>query len=80
VKQVQLREAEATLSTLVRDASRGEASIITRDGKPQAVIVGIEEWNRLRDVPSFGQLLTSTPLDPDILATRDTTPLRDPEL
>ena len=80
MRQVQLREAEASLSELVQDASRGEAAIITRDGKPQAVIIGIEEWNRLRDIPSFAQLLTSIPVDRDDLPTRDTTPLRDPEL
>ena len=80
MRQVQLGEAKATLSALVQAASRGQAAVITHDGKPQAVIVGIEEWNRLRDVRSFGQLLTSIPLDENDLPPRDRTPLRCPKL
>ena len=80
MKEVQLREAQATLSALVDDAARGNTSIITRDGKPTAVLLGIDEWNRVRQVPSFGSLLGSAPLEPDDLDPRDPTPLRDPDL
>ena len=80
MKTVQLREAKARLSSLVADAAQGESSLITRHGKPQAVILGIHEWNRLRDVPSFGHLLTSAPLDDEDLPARNSTPLRDTEL
>ena len=57
--EVQLRDAKARLSALVEGAAHGETAIITRYGKPRAVILGVDEWNRLRPVPSFGRLLLS---------------------
>ena len=80
MREVQLRDAKATLSALVEKAAHGEAVVITRRGKPRAVILGIEEWNRLRDVPSFGRLLLSAPLEDAELPPRDTTPMRDAAL
>ena len=80
MKEVQLREAKAKLSALVEDAAQGRTAVITRHGKPQAVIVGIEEWNRLSDVPSFGQLLSTAPLDDGDLPPRYTSPPRDAAL
>ena len=77
--RVQLREAKAKLSALVDSAARGEGAIITRRGQPQAVILGVEEWQRLRDVPSFGRLLASIPLEDGDLDQRDTSPPRDLE-
>ena len=79
MKTVQLREAKAKLSSLVTDAAQGQNALITRHGKPQAVILGIDEWNRLRDIPSFGHLLTSAPLDDEDLPARNSTPLREPK-
>ena len=76
MKQVQLRDAKARLSTLVEDAAHGQSAVITRHGKPRAVILGIDEWNRLRDVPSFGRLLASAPLDDGDLPPRDASPAR----
>lgn len=80
MRQVQLREAKAKLSALVEDAAQGQAAVITRHGKPQAVILGIDEWNRLRDVPSFGRLLASAPLHDGVLPPRDASPPRDAAL
>ena len=80
MRKVQLRDARATLSALVEKAAHGEAAVITRRGKPRAVILGIEEWNRLRTVPSFGRLLLSAPLEDADLPPRDTTPMRDAAL
>ncbi len=77
MREVQLRDAKATLSALVEKAAHGEASVITRRGKPRAVILGIKEWTRLRDVPSFGRLLLSAPLEDADLPPRDATPMRD---
>ncbi len=77
MREVQLREAKATLSALVEQAAHGETAVITRHGKPRAVIVGIDEWNRLRDVPSFGRLLVSAPLEEGDLPPRDMSPSRD---
>lgn len=77
MRKVQLRDAKAALSAVVDDAVRGNASVITRHGKPAAVILGFEEWERLSRVPSFGRLLMSAPLQPADLPERDETPLRD---
>ncbi len=80
MRQVQLREAKARLSALVDGAARGEAAVITRHGKPRAVILGIDEWNRLRKVPSFGRLLLASELEDGDLPPRDTAPPRDAAL
>lgn len=80
MRKVQLRDAKAKLSALVESAAQGRAAVITRHGKPRAVIVGIDEWNRLQDVPSFGRLLSSAPLEHGDLPARDVSPPRDTAL
>ena len=77
MREVQLREAKAKLSALVEDAAQGEAAVITRHGKPRAVILGIGEWNRLNRVPSFGRLLLASGLEDEDLPSRDASPPRD---
>lgn len=76
MREIQLRDAKATLSAIVAEAVRGEPSIVTRHGKPQAVVLGFEEWERLLLVPSFGRLLMSAPIEPGDLPDRDGSPLR----
>jgi len=80
MREIQLREAKATLSSVVDDAVRGEASIITRHGKPEAVVIGFDDWKRLSSVPSFGRLLMSAPVEPGDLPERDRSPMREFEL
>ena len=80
MREIQLREAKASLSAVVDDAVRGEPAIITRHGKREAVILSFEEWQRLSQVPSFGRLLMAAPISPDDLPERDRTPLRAPDL
>ena len=77
VQEIQLRDAKATLSSVVDGAIRGEPSIITRHGKPEAVVVSFEEWQRLSAVPSFGRLLMSAPVEITEISERNQTPLRD---
>ncbi len=77
MREIQLRAAKATLSAVVDDAVRGVPSVITRHGRPEAVLVGFAEWQRLANVPSFGRLLMSAPLDADDTFGRDKTPPRD---
>jgi len=48
MRQIQLRAAKAALSAVVDDAAHGNASVITRHGKPAAVIVGYDEWQYRR--------------------------------
>jgi antitoxin Phd len=80
MREIQLRDAKASLSAVVDNAIRGEPSIITRHGKPEAVILSFDEWQRLSHVPSFARLLMSAPLEPGDLPERDSAPLRDIEL
>jgi prevent-host-death family protein len=68
MREVQLKNAKATLSAVVNHVARGEPSIITRHGKPEAVVLGFADWERLSRVPSFGRLLTPE---------RNRSPLRD---
>ncbi len=76
MREIELKDAEASLSSLVDGATRGEPSIITRDGKPEAVVVGFEEWEHLTHVPSFGQILMSAPIGAKDLPRRDRKPIR----
>lgn len=80
MRTIQLRDAKACLSAVVDDAVSGEPSVITRHGKPAAVVLSFEEWQRLSRVPSFGRLLMSAPLEAGDLPERDVSPLRDPAL
>ena len=70
MREIQLRDAKATLSAVVDQARQGEPSIITRHGRPEAVVLGFEEWQRLSQVPSFGRLLMEARLEPDDVADR----------
>jgi prevent-host-death family protein len=76
MREIRLKDAKASLSLLVDDATRGEPSIVTRYGKPEAVIVGFEEWERLIHVPSFGRLLMSAPIAAKDLPRRNRKPIR----
>lgn len=77
--EMPLKEAEARLSDLVEAASQGAPSMITRDGKPAAVVLGYEEWQRLSGKPSFVDLLLACPIrEGDAhLFERDQSPPRD---
>jgi prevent-host-death family protein len=77
LREIQLRDAKASLSAIVDDVTRGESALITRHGKPTAVLMGYREWQRLAQVPSFVRLLAAAPLEPGDLPERDQTPLRD---
>lgn len=76
MRELQLREAKATLSAVVDDAQRGEPSIITRHGRPAAVVLSFADWQRLSEVPSFGRLLMAAPLDEGDLPSRSDAPMR----
>jgi antitoxin Phd len=77
VKELQFRDAKANLSAVVDEAVQGEEFIITRHGRPEAVLIGFEEWKRLSAVPSFGRLLMAAPESIGDLTERDANGLRD---
>lgn len=80
MRKIQLKDAKANLSEVVDRATRGKPSLITRHGKPEAVVLGIADWERLSNVPSFGRLLMAAPIEPGDLPERNDQPLRMSEL
>lgn len=80
MKTLALREAKATLSAVVEAAERGEATTITKNGRPAAVVVPLADADRLypADRPSFAELLLSIP--EDIEFERDMSPMREVDL
>jgi antitoxin Phd len=62
MKELQLREAKATLSAVVEAAEKGEPTTITKRGRPAAVVISHGEWTKLKTrVPSFADLLLAIP-------------------
>jgi len=63
MRTVQLREAKATLSALVDAAENGEATMITRHGKPAAVLAPVEQAAKIQGErkPTFAEMLLSAP-------------------
>jgi antitoxin Phd len=80
MREIQLRDAKASLSAVVDEAMQGKPAVITRHGKRQAVVVSYEEWERLSTVPSFGRLLMAAPLTTDDLSSRNSSGLRTSDL
>ena len=84
MRKIQLKDAKANLSAVVDlsaevvdQATQGKPSVITRHGKPEAVVLSFADWQRLSRVPSFGRLLMSVPLEPGDLPERNRGPMRD---
>jgi len=76
MRKIQLKDAKANLSAVVDRATRGKPSLITRHGKPEAVVLGFADWERLSAVPSFGRLLMAAPLESGDLPQRSRAPMR----
>lgn len=74
MQEIQLRDAKATLSAVIDQAKQGHPSLITRHGRPEAVLISFEEWQRLSQVPSFGRLIMAAPLAADDLPSRSDGP------
>jgi antitoxin Phd len=80
MREIQLSDAQASLSAVVDEAVRGKPAVIRCQGKRQAVIVSYEVWERLSTVPSFGRLLMAAPSTTDDLSSRNGSRLRTPDL
>jgi antitoxin Phd len=76
MKEIQLKDAKATLSAVVDQAVAGEPTIITRHGRKEAVLVSFEEWERISKAPSFADLLLAFPGEPDDIPERSRKPAR----
>jgi prevent-host-death family protein len=77
MRKIQLKDAKANLSAVVDHATQGKPSVITRRGKPEAVVLGFADWQRLSSVPSFGRLLMSAPFELRTKPKRNRAPIRD---
>ena len=70
MKEIQLKDAKATLSHVLDDAVAGKPAIITRHRKREGVIISYDEFERLSRKPSLGWLLTNSPLEDGDLPKR----------
>ena len=77
MREIQLKDAKATLSAVLDDALRGEEFAITRHGRKEAALISWATWERLSQVPSFGRLLAASPLEEGDIPERDRTPPRE---
>ena len=80
MKTMQAREAKASFSALLDAAEKGEPTIVTKHGKPTAMVVPIEEGRKLypNDNDDFIKFLMTFP--GGIEFERDETPMRDIDL
>ena len=76
MKELQLKDAKATLSAVVDQAVAGEPTVITRHGRKEAVVISFEEWERVSRVPSFADLLLAFPGEPGDIPERSRKPAR----
>jgi antitoxin Phd len=76
VREIQLKDAKATLSAVVDQAVRGNPAVITRHGRKEAVVLSFEEYQKLAHIPSFGRLLASFPGDDSDIPARNGKPSR----
>ena len=62
MREMQLRDAKATFSSVVDHAAGGDEIVVTKHGAPVAVVLGYEQWRALKGArPSFASLLLSFP-------------------
>jgi antitoxin Phd len=80
MKTLPLRDAKATLSAIIDAAQHGEPTIVTKHGRPAAMIVPFDQGRRIYpdDRPTFAELLLSIPHE--IAVERDASPARDLDL
>ena len=77
----QLQDAKQQFSRLVDRARNNGAQIVTRNGKEVAVVIGIEEYRRLRaDRGAFKRFLLDEPLFEDLPIERSSELPREIEL
>jgi antitoxin Phd len=79
MKTVGLREAKA-ISMIVDAAQHGEPTIVTKHGRPAAMIVPFDKGRRIYpdSCPTFAELLLSMPHEIDV--EHDASPVRDLDL
>ena len=76
MREIQLKDAKATLSAVVDQAVRGNPAVITRHGRKEAVVLSFDEYEKLSNVPSLGRLLASFPGEEEDIPVRSGKPFR----
>lgn len=80
----QLQEAKAQFSEVVRRASADGPQWVTKQGRPAAVILSVEDYERLRAPKRqqrLSEFLRTSPLaDEEIMFERSSDPIRDVSL
>ena len=80
MKTLQLQDAKAGFSGLVEEALRGEEILVTKHGRPAAVLVSATKWEHMsKRVPALVDVLMAFPGEPTDIAERNMAPLRDIE-
>jgi prevent-host-death family protein len=82
MRRWQLQEAKARLSDLVREVTRSGPQQITVRGRPAAVVLSTEDYQRLRaNRPSLVTFLRNSPLaGVELDVQRDRSPARNVDL
>lgn len=80
MKSIPVRDAVETLSSLVDAAERGEPTTITRNGKPAAVLVPVDEARKLYSDTEKDFLSFLRAFPGGVEVDRDKTALRDIDL
>ena len=81
-KTWQLQEAKAQFSELINEVVKGKRQTITKNGRPVAVILSLEEFEKFKQPPNtFTDFLAESPFsDRDLDLSRDKTTERDLDL
>lgn len=80
MKEIQLKDAKATLSAVIDQARQGHPAVITRHGRKEAVVLSFDDYEKLSHVPSFGRLLAAFPGDEGDFPSRGDKPVRPVDL
>lgn len=48
MKPLQLQEAKQQFCAVADKAAKGRPQVVTKHGKPYVVVVGVEEWEKIR--------------------------------
>jgi hypothetical protein len=76
MKKVQIQQAQASFSALVTAAERGQPTLISRQGKPCAMIVPVSEGARLYPLDMLNLASHLVALPEPLETGRDKRPLR----
>ena len=74
----QVQEAKGRFSELIEEANRRGAQVITRHGRPVAVVVSAEEYSRLNPRPKIVDILRKCPLPGLTVSRLQDTPRNSP--